>query len=91
MNIISLILITLGLFILLFIWITSETKCKEREKIVIQQMCPDKSILDVQFSEDNNPSKVYSDLFQKPSPWVGGFSIEYGKTFGVETKKNLNK
>jgi hypothetical protein len=85
MNIISLILITVGLFILLFIWITSETKCKER--VVVKYMCPNKSILDVQFSEDNNPSKIYSDLFQKPSPWVGGFSLENGKTFTLENKK----
>jgi hypothetical protein len=86
MNIISLILITVGLFILLFIWITSETKCKEKERVVVQYMCPNKSILDVQFSEDNNPSKVYSDLFQKPSPWVGGFSLEHGRTFTVDNK-----
>lgn len=44
------------------------------------------NILDIQYSKENRPSDIYLDMFNKSSPWIGGFTI--GNKAFVSDKKS---
>jgi hypothetical protein len=52
---------------------------------VIYQQVPE-NILDMQYSKENRPSNIYLDMFNKSSPWIGGFTI--GNKAFVSDKKS---
>lgn len=41
---------------------------------VIYQQVPE-NLLDIQYSEKNSPSEIYLNMFNRSSPWIGGFTI----------------
>lgn len=43
--------------------------------------------LDIQFSENNLPSKVYQDVFQNENIWISGYSSGMNSGRGVIKKK----
>ena len=43
------------------------------------------NLLDIQYSKQNRPSDIYLDMFNKSSPWIGGFTI--GNKAFVSDKK----
>ena len=43
--------------------------------------------LNVVYSENNLPTKVFSDMFKKSSPWIGGTQLGIGKTVPANEKK----
>uniref|UniRef100_A0A6C0DZJ9 Uncharacterized protein n=1 Tax=viral metagenome TaxID=1070528 RepID=A0A6C0DZJ9_9ZZZZ len=45
-------------------------------------------MIDVQFSEKNMPSKVYKVMFNRGSPWIGGYELGIGKTYIVESNES---
>jgi hypothetical protein len=40
----------------------------------------------MQYSKENRPSNIYLDMFNKSSPWIGGFTI--GNKAFVSDKKS---
>lgn len=70
-NIIIAILFIIGTVLITVSWVKADLKCPPPK--VIYRYIP-KHTLDVQFGEgENKPSDIYRDLFQKQSPWIGGY------------------
>jgi hypothetical protein len=38
-------------------------------------------ILDLQYGKDNQPSKVYQDMFVLKTPYIGGYNLADDKTY----------
>lgn len=72
MDIIILLLLVLGVIFVTISWAKSELKCPPPK--IIYRFVPQHT-LDVQFSEENRPSDIYKDMFNKSSPWIGGFGL----------------
>lgn len=70
--IIILIVLIIGIVVSLLDLLKPEQKCPPPQ--IIYQSVPE-NILDLQFSEGNKPSDIYLDMFNKSSPWIGGFTI----------------
>jgi hypothetical protein len=86
MNNFILILFTIGLVLVIISWIRADLKCPVPK--IIYRYVP-KHTLDVQFSNtDNNPSQIYSDIFNKSSPWIGGYALGEGKTIPTESNQS---
>lgn len=51
---------------------------------VIYKEVPE-NLLDIQYGKENKPSNIYLDMFNKSSPWIGGFTI--GNKAFVSDKK----
>ena len=66
--IILLIIISIILFALALM-----KRCPEciNQPIIVYKKFPE---LDLQFSPDNYPTKVYNDVFTGNNPWLGGYS-----------------
>lgn len=60
------------------------TKCPQ-QKIIYKKV--EMHPLDIQFSEQNKPSKVFSNLFSNPNVYIGGYSLDIGKTYIQEQKQ----
>jgi hypothetical protein len=80
MDIIILLLITIGIVFVSISWAKSELKCSPPK--IIYRYIP-KHTLDVQFGDENVPSEIFKDMFLKPSPWIGGFGLG-NKAFVVD-------
>lgn len=61
-------------------------------RVVPKEDCPEtriiekivtKNPLDIQFSRDNFPSTVHNEMFVRSTPWIGGYDLALGKTYGV--------
>ena len=50
---------------------------KQKEKVVEDVNL---NVLDLQFSQENNPIVIYRDMFTRSAPWIGGYDIAIGKT-----------
>lgn len=82
------VLFAMSNLILIIMYLTKKSRCPP---------CPEpqsKSIriipeLDIQFSENNLPSKVYQDVFQNENIWVGGYSSGMNSGRGVRLKENI--
>lgn len=80
---IVLVLLTIGIIaITISILNIKSTECPP-QKIIYQQV--PENILDIQYSKENRPSDLYLDMFNKSSPWIGGFTI--GNKAFVSDKK----
>lgn len=86
---ISIVFIVLGLLIIgitmiiMHILKPAQVECPP-QKIIYQQVS--ENLLDIQYSEKNKPSDIYLEMFNKPSPWIGGFTI--GNKAFVSDKKS---
>lgn len=78
--IILLILSIIGMFVPLQQCVSSKELSKESSKELSE------IILDIQYSEDNNPSKVYKDMFNFDS-YVSGYNLDDDKTYTVKEVK----
>jgi len=65
------VLLIIGILSITIAWIQSLVVCSPK---VIYKYIP-KNYLDIQFDDENVPSKIYKDMFIKSSPWIGGFSL----------------
>jgi|UniRef100_A0A6C0ALN2 hypothetical protein len=81
---IVLILLTIGI-IMIIISILNPKSIECPPQQVIYQQVPE-NILDMQYSKENRPSNIYLDMFNKSSPWIGGFTI--GNKAFVSDKKS---
>ena len=81
---IVLILLTIGI-IMIIISILNPKSIECPPQQVIYQQVPE-NILDMQYSKENRPSNLYLDMFNKSSPWIGGFTI--GNKAFVSDKKS---
>lgn len=81
---IVLILLTIGI-IMIIISILNPKSIECPQQQVIYQQVPE-NILDMQYSKENRPSNIYLDMFNKSSPWIGGFTI--GNKAFVSDKKS---
>lgn len=79
-----LVLLIIGITIIVISIInTKQVECPP-QKVVYQQV--PENLLDIQFSEKNKPSDIYLEMFNKSSPWIGGFTI--GNKAFVSDKKS---
>jgi len=83
MDIIILLLITIGIVFVSISWAKSELKCPPPK--IIYRYIP-KHTLDIQFGNENVPSEIFKDMFLKPSPWIGGFGLG-NKSFVIDRNK----
>lgn len=84
---IAILLMIILSFMLLYISKTIEKTTSDKQKIKLK----DEQIpleLDAQFSETNFPSKIYSNLFTGPNTFIGGYSIDSGRTVFPAQSKN---
>jgi hypothetical protein len=75
MDIIILILLTLGIISVTVSWIKADLQCPP--PTIVYKYIP-KHTLDVQFSEEeseNMPSTIYKDMFTAGTPWIGGYQL----------------
>ena len=71
--IIVLVVLIIGIIIIVIsILNPKSTECPPQQ--VIYQQVPE-NLLHIQYSKENRPGNVYLDMFNKSSPWIGGFTI----------------
>jgi hypothetical protein len=97
MQLISIIAVLFAMsnLILLIMYITKKPKsppCPKQKPCVIDNIGI-KSVriipeLDLQFSENNLPSKIYQDVFTNENIWVGGYSSGMNSGRGVKINEN---
>lgn len=78
MDIVVILLLTMGFTMILLSWFRQSLRCPNPK--VVYKFIP-KHTLDVQFGNENNPSKIFSDMFEKSTPWIGGYDMGSGKTY----------
>jgi hypothetical protein len=72
-----LIMLVIGITSIIVSWIKADLNCPQPK--VIYRYIP-KNTLDVQFSTENMPSEIYSDMFNKGNIWIGGYNLDSGRT-----------
>ena len=77
MDILLVILLVIGIVLVAINWLKSELRCPPPQ--IIYRFVP-KHHIDVQFGEDNKPSTVYRDMFEKASVFLHSRGIGDGKT-----------
>jgi len=73
------IIISLALIIVCLLYINYTQKPvtpSERSRIEESKIIP---AIDIEFSEQNFPSVVYSDLFSGPNVWQGGYNLDQSR------------
>lgn len=81
LNIVIFIISVIGIASVMVSWLKADLKCPPPK--VIYRFVP-KHTLDVQFGEENSPSIIYEDMFNKGTPWIGGFELGDDKTYGYD-------
>lgn len=79
-----LVLLIIGITIIVISIINPKSNECPPQKIIYQQV--PENLLDIQYSEKNKPSDIYLEMFNKSSPWIGGFTI--GNKAFVSDKKS---
>lgn len=79
-----LVLLIIGITIIVISIINSKSNECPPQKIIYKQV--PENLLDIQYSEKNKPSDIYLEMFNKSSPWIGGFTI--GNKAFVSDKKS---
>ncbi len=83
LNIIVLVLLIFGIILItIYILNLKSVECPPQQ--VIYKPVSE-NLLDIQFSKENRPSDIHFDMFNKSSPWIGGFTI--GNKAYVSDKK----
>lgn len=88
MNLLIYILILLGTVSVTLALFRSEKECPPQK--IEYRYLPNYE-MDIIYSEENKPSKVFSDMFKKSSLWIGGSELGSGKTMSPEVKKIKNE
>jgi hypothetical protein len=77
MNLITAIILIVGILLVIISWLRSELQCPPPK--IVYRYIP-KHTLDVQFGDENNASVVFDDMFSSNAPWIGGYELGFGKT-----------
>lgn len=78
MDIVITILLILGFTMISVSWLKTELRCPPPR--IVYRYVP-KHTLDVQFGAENSATEVFKDMFEKGSPWIGGYEFGSGKTY----------
>jgi hypothetical protein len=84
MNLVIYILILIGTVSITLALFRSEKECPPQK--IEYRYLPNYE-LNVMYSEENRPSKVFSDMFKKSSIWIGSSELGIGKTVSPEEQK----
>ena len=86
MDVIVLLLLIVGIVLISVSWVKKDLQCPPPQ--IIYRYVP-ANIVDVQFSDENLPSKIYTDMFNNDNIGIGGYAISSGKTFseGIKLKR----
>ncbi|NBP00582.1 MAG: hypothetical protein EBU90_10740 [Proteobacteria bacterium] len=86
MNIYALVFLNIGfsLILIAWTWTFKSSQCAEQRPEPKGASQPVE--LDIQFSDSNKPSVIYSDMFNSGNVWMGGYSLDSGRTI-VSTPK----
>lgn len=76
MDSLLLVILATGITLVTISWLKSELQCPPPE--IIYRFIP-KHQIDVQFSEENRPSKVHSGMFLDSNVFLAGRSVGNGK------------
>ena len=77
MNLTILIILVIGITSVVVSWIKADLNCPPPK--IIYKYIP-KHTLDVQFGQENKPSEIYSDMFNKSNIWIGGYDLDIGRS-----------
>jgi hypothetical protein len=77
MDVLLVVLLAIGIAMVAVGWLKSELKCPPPS--IVYRFVP-QNMIDTQFSESNNPSKVYKDMFEKSTVFLHARGIGDGKT-----------
>lgn len=84
MNLISVIILLVGVILVTISWLRSELKCPPPR--IVYRYIP-KHSLDIQFGQENKASDVFFDLYSKKTPWVGGYDLVGGTQESVDDER----
>lgn len=85
MNTLVVLLLITGIVCVTISWFKRDLQCPP--PTVIYRYVP-ANTLDTQFSKENLPSNLYSDMFNNDNLWIGGMSMSMGKTPGLSIPKD---
>jgi hypothetical protein len=77
MDILLVVLLAIGIAMVAVGWLKSELRCEPPS--IVYRFVP-KNMIDVQFSEENNPSRVYRNMFEDSTVFLHARGIGDGKT-----------
>lgn len=72
MNLISVVILIIGIVLIVISWLRSELKCPPPR--IVYRYIP-KHSLDIQFGDENKASDIFFELYKKKTPWVGGYDL----------------
>jgi hypothetical protein len=78
-----LVFLIIGITIILISIINQKPAECPPQKVIYKE--DQENLLDIQYGKENKPSTIYLDMFNKSSPWIGGFTI--GNKAFVSDKK----
>ncbi len=87
-QIVIIIMLFIGTLLVTMSWMKAELQCPPPQ--VVYRYIPQNPI-DYQFSDNNKPSEILSDMFNKGTPWIGGYELGNGKTYIIDTNKTTNQ
>ena len=85
MNTLVILLLIIGITCVTISWFRHDLKCPPPQ-IIYKYVSA--NTIDTQFSKENLPSNLYSDMFNNDNIWIGGMSMSMGKTAGLSIPKN---
>lgn len=90
MDVIVLLLLIVGIVLISISWVKKDLQCPPPQ--IIYRYVP-ANVIDVQFSDENLPNKIYTDMFNNDNIGIGGYSISSGKSFseGIKLKEFKNQ
>ncbi len=68
-------ILIIGMYLIITFGLTSSCP---KQKVVYRKVVMHP--LDIQFSEQNKPSNVYKDMFSKSNVYIGGYTLDNGRT-----------
>jgi hypothetical protein len=83
MDILVLLILIIGIIFVAISWFKNEIHCPPPQ--VIYKYIP-ANVIDTQFSKENLPSNLYTDMFNNDNVWIGGMSMSIGKTVAASSK-----
>lgn len=83
MDILVLILLIIGIIFISIALFKKDLHCPPPQ--IIYKYIP-ANIIDTQFSKENLPSNLYTDMFNNDNLWIGGMSMSMGKTVATAVK-----
>lgn len=87
-NILVLLILIIGLISIAISFFKRDLKCPPPR--IIYKYIP-ANIIDTQFSKENLPSNLYTDMFNNDNIWIGGMTMSMGKTVAASSVTNNQK